>query len=233
VIPGTQKYTDEEKSILLSYTEDYMLFGLKDSETLQRLSKKLGRPISSRTLYYLKREVKAKRVTSDQWLDKFARVELADFYRQRLEELQYLQSNLFLILDEEKAKGIDKMNAYKYNQIAKTVIENSKVLAEYGLSIPIISKIKELLPVDINELNERLKRNTKELTHNAIDIEGDEYITTRTSENEQVSESELDRIRELQKDIKSSIRVHFGDKDSRRTSESDKSDESEDENRVF
>jgi hypothetical protein len=233
MIPGTQKYTDEEKSLLLSYTEDYMLFGLKDSETLQRLSKKLGRPISSRTLYYIKREVKSKRVTSDQWLDKFARAELADFYRQRLEELQYLQANLFLILDEEKAKGIDKMNAYKYNQIAKTVIENSKVLAEYGLSIPIISKIKELLPVDINELNERLKRNTKELTHNAIDIEGEEYIETRTSENEQVSESELDRIRELQKDVKSSIGIHFGNKDSRRTSESDTSKSDEDENRVF
>jgi hypothetical protein len=232
MIPGTQKYTPEEKSLLLAYTEDYMLYGLKDKETIERLSKKLGRTISSRTLYYLKREVKSKRVTADQWLDRFARADLADFYRQRLEELQHLQANLFLILEEEKAKGLDKMNAYKYNQIAKTIIENSKVLAEYGVSIPIISKIKELLPVDINELNDRLKQN-KALPSDVIDIEDDEYIETRTSENEQVSESELDRIRELQKDVKSSIGIHFGNKDSRRTSESDTSKSDEDENRVF
>jgi hypothetical protein len=230
MIPGTQKYTPEEKSLLLAYTEDYMLYGLKDKETIERLSKKLGRTISSRTLYYLKREVKSKRVTADQWLDRFARADLADFYRQRLEELQHLQANLFLILEEEKAKGLDKMNAYKYNQIAKTIIDNSKVLAEYGVSIPIISKIKELLPVDINELNDRLKQN-KSLP--AIDIEDEDYITTRTSENEQVSESELDRIRELQKDIQSSIGIHFGNKDSRRPSSTDSSTTDEDENRVF
>ena len=208
----TSRYTDQERAALIQATSDYMLFGVQEPEMLQLLSKKVGRNVSARTLYNIKLAIKAKNGTAEQWLDKYARAHLADFYRQRIEELQYLQANLFLILDNEKAKGIDKVNVYRYNTIAKTIIDNSKVLAEFGLAPPIISKIKDLLPVDINELNKRVERQ-KSLVDDAINITDDDVIETRRdtlSENEQ---SELERLQKIRKSAKSAYRIKPDEQD--------------------
>jgi len=227
----TSRYTDQERAALIQATSDYMLFGVQEPEMLQLLSKKVGRNVSARTLYNIKLAIKAKNGTAEQWLDKYARAHLADFYRQRIEELQYLQANLFLILDNEKAKGIDKVNVYRYNTIAKTIIDNSKVLAEFGLAPPIISKIKDLLPVDINELNKRVERQ-KSLVDDAINITDDDVIETRRdtlSENEQ---SELERLQKIRKSAKSAYRIKPDEQDVRESSGDSEYSDSQEE-RVF
>ena len=227
----TSRYTDQERATLIQATSDYMLFGVQEPEMLQLLSKKVGRNVSARTLYNIKLAIKAKNGTAEQWLDKYARAHLADFYRQRIEELQYLQANLFLILDNEKAKGIDKVNVYRYNTIAKTIIDNSKVLAEFGLAPPIISKIKDLLPVDINELNKRVERQ-KSLVDDAINITDDDVIETRRdtlSENEQ---SELERLQKIRKSAKSAYRIKPDEQDVRESSGDTEYSDSQEE-RVF
>jgi len=227
----TSRYTDQERAALIQATSDYMLFGVQEPEMLQLLSKKVGRNVSARTLYNIKLAIKAKNGTAEQWLDKYARAHLADFYRQRIEELQYLQANLFLILDNEKAKGIDKVNVYRYNTIAKTIIDNSKVLAEFGLAPPIISKIKDLLPVDINELNKRVERQ-KSLVDDAINITDDDVIETRRdtlSENEQ---SELERLQKIRKSAKSAYRIKPDEQDVRESSGDTEYSDSQEE-RVF
>jgi len=227
----TSRYTDQERATLIQATSDYMLFGVQEPEMLQLLSKKVGRNVSARTLYNIKLAIKAKNGTAEQWLDKYARAHLADFYRQRIEELQYLQANLFLILDNEKAKGIDKVNVYRYNTIAKTIIDNSKVLAEFGLAPPIISKIKDLLPVDINELNKRVERQ-KSLVDDAINITDDDVIETRRdtlSENEQ---SELERLQKIRKSAKSAYRIKPDEQDVRESSGDSEYSDSQEE-RVF
>ena len=227
----TSRYTDQERAALIQATSDYMLFGVQEPEMLQLLSKKVGRNVSARTLYNIKLAIKAKNGTAEQWLDKYARAHLADFYRQRIEELQYLQANLFLILDNEKAKGIDKVNVYRYNTIAKTIIGNSKVLAEFGLAPPIISKIKDLLPVDINELNKRVERQ-KSLVDDAINITDDDVIETRRdtlSENEQ---SELERLQKIRKSAKSAYRIKPDEQDVRESSGDTEYSDSQEE-RVF
>jgi len=227
----TSRYTDQERAALIQATSDYMLFGVQEPEMLQLLSKKVGRNVSARTLYNIKLAIKAKNGTAEQWLDKYARAHLADFYRQRIEELQYLQANLFLILDNEKARGIDKINVYRYNTIAKTIIDNSKVLAEFGLAPPIISKIKDLLPVDINELNKRVERQ-KSLVDDAINITDDDVIETRRdtlSENEQ---SELERLQKIRKSAKSAYRIKPDEQDVRESSGDTEYSDSQEE-RVF
>jgi len=227
----TSRYTDQERAALIQATSDYMLFGVQEPEMLQLLSKKVGRNVSARTLYNIKLAIKAKNGTAEQWLDKYARAHLADFYRQRIEELQYLQANLFLILDNEKARGIDKINVYRYNTIAKTIIDNSKVLAEFGLAPPIISKIKDLLPVDINELNKRVERQ-KSLVDDAINITDDDVIETRRdtlSENEQ---SELERLQKIRKSAKSAYRIKPDEQDVRESSGDSEYSDSQEE-RVF
>jgi len=227
----TSRYTDQERAALIQATSDYMLFGVQEPEMLQLLSKKVGRNVSARTLYNIKLAIKAKNGTAEQWLDKYARAHLADFYRQRIEELQYLQANLFLILDNEKARGIDKINVYRYNTIAKTIIDNSKVLAEFGLAPPIISKIKDLLPVDINDLNKRVERQ-KSLVDDAINITDDDVIETRRdtlSENEQ---SELERLQKIRKSAKSAYRIKPDEQDVRESSGDTEYSDSQEE-RVF
>lgn len=195
---GSKPFTAMEKEAILAQIEDYMLFNMTIYEMYEALQKRFKRTISYNSIQNYRQEVKKRQQTSDQWLDTYARTEIADFYRQRIEELEYIQKNLFQILDAEKAKGYDKMNAYKYNQIARTVIENSKTLAEFGLAPPIIAKIKNLLPIDINELNKRVDER-KELFEKVVsdeedNIKNDDNIidVDTLSENEQ---SELDNIR--------------------------------------
>lgn len=199
---GSKPFTAMEKEAILAQIEDYMLFNMTIYEMYEALQKRFKRTISYNSIQNYRQEVKKRQQTSDQWLDTYARTEIADFYRQRIEELEYIQKNLFQILDAEKAKGYDKMNAYKYNQIARTIIENSKTLAEFGLAPPIIAKIKNLLPIDINELNKRVDER-KELFDKVVrdeeedNIKNDDNVieieeTTELSQNEQ---SELDNIR--------------------------------------
>lgn len=227
---GARRFTDSEKAMLLTSISDYMLFGVQEQEMLQLLAKKLGRPISPRIFYNLKKEVRERNGSADEWLDKYARAHLADFYRQRIDELQYLQANLFLILDNEKNKGgVDKINVYRYNTIAKTIIENSKVLADYGMGAPIIAKIKDLLPVDINELNKRVERQ-KSLVDNAINIDDDTIIESSDTitENEQ-STTELERLQETRKSAKSAFRLQPDEQDARESSGESEYSSSEDE----
>jgi len=120
---------------------------------------------------------------------------------------------------------------YRYNTIAKTIIDNSKVLAEFGLAPPIISKIKDLLPVDINELNKRVERQ-KSLVDDAINITDDDVIETRRdtlSENEQ---SELERLQKIRKSAKSAYRIKPDEQDVRESSGDTEYSDSQEE-RVF
>lgn len=197
---GSKPFTAMEKEAILAQIEDYMLFNMTIYEMYEALQKRFKRTISYNSIQNYRQEVKKRQQTSDQWLDTYARTEIADFYRQRIEELEYIQKNLFQILDAEKAKGYDKMNAYKYNQIARTVIENSKTLAEFGLAPPIIAKIKNLLPIDINELNKRVDER-KELFDKVVrdeeedNIKNDDNVIEIETELSQNEQSELDNIR--------------------------------------
>jgi hypothetical protein len=230
-IAGINDFTDQERNIIIAKVSDYMLYGLKEREMLELLQKHIGRPVSERTLYKIKRHIKDTRGTTEQWLDKYARLELAEFYRQRITELEYLQANLFLILDEEKSKG-DKKNIYRYNTIAKTIIENSRVLSDFGMAPPIIAKIKELLPVDISELNTRVE-SQKSLLNDDININDDNIINIDTlNENEQ---SELERLQGLRKSAKTAFRLKPDDQGTGNTSRTDRKTASGDsqDNRVF
>lgn len=202
--PEAKTFTPMEREALIAQISDYMLFNMTNYEMYVALSKRFKRNISYGTIAKIKQEVTKRGGTADEWLDRFARAELSNFYRQRIEELQYVQKNLFQILDEEKEKG-DKKNIYKYNQIAKTIIENSRMLADFGLAPPIISKIKELLPIDINELNQRVERQ-KAIANKIIDVSNDEPI----KEDEEIKldnteQNELENIRQQARQTKTAF----------------------------
>ena len=227
---GAWGFTELEKQAIKAQIADYMIFNMTDIEIYKALEKRFKRTISQGYIKKTKSIIRAEQGSADQWLEIHVRTDLADFYRQRIDELQYIQKNLFQILDEEKNKG-DKMNVYKYNQIAKTAIENSKVLAEFGMAPPVISKIKQLLPIDINELNKRVEHQKALSEHlDKEDIKQENVIEVDTlSENEQ---SELENIRKRARETKTGIFLDYNGKNDGKLPGDDKQQPS-DSQRVF
>jgi hypothetical protein len=46
---------------------------------------------------------------------------------------------------EEKEKSAEKQNKLIINQLSKTIADSSKVLGEYGMAPPVLSRIKSLI----------------------------------------------------------------------------------------
>jgi dGTP triphosphohydrolase len=158
---GNKDYTKSEKQLLISLINDYSLFGSRDHEIIQMLSKKIGKNVSETLFYRLKKEAKAKRIDSEQWLDNYAKYQFIEFYRKRIEELEYVQRNLLKILASETEKEeIEKQDKTIINQLSKTIAESSKVLAEFGLTPPVISHMKNI--ISTNYFNSKNKNSKDE-----------------------------------------------------------------------
>src|SRR6476661_2849362 len=152
---GDKDYSKSEKQLLISLINDYSLFGARDYEILQMLSKKIGKNVSETLFYRLKKEAKAKRIDSEEWLDSFAKYQFIEFYRKRVEELEYVQRNLLKVLASETEKDDEEQDKTLINQLSKTIVESSKVLAEFGLAPPVVAHIKDIISVNyFNSKNE-------------------------------------------------------------------------------
>ena len=141
---GNKDYSKSEKQLLISLINDYYLFGATDSEVIQMLSTKLGKKISETLFYQLKKEAVKRRVDSEQWLDTYAKYQYVEFFRKRIEELEFVQKTLLQALVEEKE------NKSLINQLSKTIAENTKVLGAFGLAPPILSKMQSVLSGNYN-----------------------------------------------------------------------------------
>jgi hypothetical protein len=112
---------------------------LESTITKSYKCKKIGKNVSETLFYRLKKEVKAKRKDSDQWLDFFARYQYVEYYRKIMEDLEYVQRTLLKALLDEKEKLEDKQDKTLINHLSKTIADNSKVLSEFGIAPPILS----------------------------------------------------------------------------------------------
>jgi len=141
---GNKDYSKSEKQLLISLINDYSLFGATDSEVIQMLSTKLGKKISETLFYQLKKEAVKRRVDSEQWLDTYAKYQYVEFFRKRIEELEFVQKTLLQALVDEK------QNKALINQLSKTIAENTKTLGSFGLVPPIISKMQSAITDNYN-----------------------------------------------------------------------------------
>jgi hypothetical protein len=157
---GDKDYTKSEKQLLISLINDYSLFGAHDHEIIQMISKKIGKKISETLFYRLKKEAKEKRGEAEEWLDYYSKYQFIEFYRKRIEELEYVQRSLLKILAEETEK--EEQDKTIINQLSKTIAEISKVLADFGMAPPIIFKILNLVTMNYgskkNQENEELRK---------------------------------------------------------------------------
>jgi hypothetical protein len=133
---GDKDYYKSEKQLLISLINDYSLFGATDGEIIQMLSTKIGKRISETLFYRLKKEAVKKRGESEQWLDYYVRYQFIEYYRKRIEELEFVQKKLLKALIEETEKE-ENPNKLLINQISKTIAENSNALAEFGFAPPL------------------------------------------------------------------------------------------------
>ena len=93
---------------------------LHDSEIIQMLSKKIGKKISETLFYRLKKEATKKRGDSEAWLDYFARYQYVEYYRKRIEELEYVQRKLLeALIDETEKPKDEKKDKTIINQLSK------------------------------------------------------------------------------------------------------------------
>jgi len=88
-----------------------------------------------------------KRGESEAWLDYYSKYQYIEYYRKRMEELEFVQKTLIKVLMEVKEKSDNHKDKSLVNQLSKTIGENSKVLAEFGLAPPILSRIKSLITI--------------------------------------------------------------------------------------
>ena len=145
---GDKDYSKSEKQLLISLINDYSLFEATDSEVIQMLSHKIGKKISETLFYRLKKKSMKKRGESEQWLDYYAKYQYIEFFRKRLDDLEFVQKTLLQALVEEKEQV--KKNKALINQLSKTIAENTKVLGAIGLAPPILAKMQSAITVNYN-----------------------------------------------------------------------------------
>ncbi len=175
---GDKDYTKSEKRLLISLINDYSLFGATDNEAVQMLSEKIGKKISETTFYRLKKESVKKRGESEQWLDYYAKYQFVEFYRKRMEELELVQRQLLKALMEETGKN-EKQDKSIINQLSKTISDNSKVLGDFGMCPPVLSRIKSVLSE--NYFNSQRNKDNQEINtiiDNTQNIESGFYLET-------------------------------------------------------
>jgi hypothetical protein len=160
---------------LISLINDYSLFGATDNEVIQMLSKKIGKIISETLFYRLKKEAVKKRGDSDQWLDSFARYQYVEYYRKRIDELEYVQSTLLKLLIEEKEEK-EQQNKTLINQLSKTIADNTKILAEFGYAPPLLSKIKNLISENYSPTNKEVDDEIKRIQLQRQNIKSGFYL---------------------------------------------------------
>ena len=76
---------------MISLINDYSLFGAHDDEIIQMLSIKIDKKISETLFYGLKKEDIARRGESEQWLDYYAKYQFIEYYRKRMEKLEFVK----------------------------------------------------------------------------------------------------------------------------------------------
>lgn len=227
---GAKDFTSYERELLLSIVSDYLVFRVKPHEMIELLERRTKRRISLRTLTYLIKTVKERHGSAMEWLDDFAIAKMADFYRNRINEVEYVQKQLLLLFDEEANKTEHK-NKYLMDKLAKTIGENSKILAEFGTAPPIMAKIQRLLPVDITDLNKRYDKHKSEVKNlineidpnNTVDLDNASLLQrqpTESTKNESL-QSEFERIIDPRNAAQSGYRLDSNEQDDRRSDQGD------------
>ena len=180
---GDKDYSKSEKQLLISLINDYSLIGSRDHEIIQMLSKKIGKKISETLFYRLKKEAVKIRGEADEWIDNFAKYQYIEYYRKRTEELEFVQRTLLKTLIEEKEKTGEMQDKSIINQLSKTIADNSKVLGDFGMCPPVLSRIKSVLSENYFNSQRNKNNEVNTLIANTQNIESGFYLKMDNEDN--------------------------------------------------
>ncbi len=136
---GSKDFLDVEKNAILETIKEYSLFNMQDKEI---------------------REI------ASEWLDIFCKSQVIDYYWQRIKEVELTQKYLIqrYLKEVEKIKtGEDDPNVL--SKLATSIRENAKMLTELGMAPPILSRLQEIIPKNVKDIQNNkiiLKNNVME-----------------------------------------------------------------------
>ncbi|MGD9673851.1 MAG: hypothetical protein AB7U98_10290 [Candidatus Nitrosocosmicus sp.] len=195
---GDSTFTVLEKQLLLSMINEYSIFGASDSEIRNIIQRRTGRNISQKTLRSLRIQALKENDVKVDWLNRFCKGGIIEYYINRTKELELVQHHLMENFVDEAMKPLRGGNGKKVrnknlmDKLAKTIGEINHRLCEVGLSPPVIAKMLSLIPKetlegDLEYLESRFKNMTED--QKALWFEGDSESTNDDEKEEKLDPS--------------------------------------------
>jgi hypothetical protein len=134
--------SESDSRLLNKLVSDGITFGLTEKEALKYIEIEFGRPVSPKTWRRRKAYMMSEPSTQE-WLNNFTRIGFVLHHRKQIDDIQKIQDDSLERYFRESIK--EKPNEQLILQLKEDIRQNSKLLSEYGLGTPIISKIKAKL----------------------------------------------------------------------------------------
>jgi hypothetical protein len=131
-----------DNKFLNSLVQDCITFRLTETESLEYIKTRYGKPISAPSFNRRKANVSSD-LSTETWLTHFTRIGFVKNHQQDIETISKIRDDSMHQLQIE----IDKPNRdeYKILKLKGNIIETTKLLSELNLGTPIISAIKSKL----------------------------------------------------------------------------------------
>ena len=137
-------WTTGQNFILNKLVTDCITFGLKTKEALKYIEIEFGQPYPERS--YTRRRAKLQSEdTSNLWLNYFTRIGFLQQHRKLMDDIQKIHDDSLNRYFYESIKSREERNEDLILKLKADIRENAKLLAEFTLSTPIISAIKQKL----------------------------------------------------------------------------------------
>jgi len=130
----------QERLHLEQLVIDCKIFRLSENEALDYIKIRLGKSISSRHFYRIKKKV-ASDTSAQKWFDNHARIGFARDYRMRKLEMESIMGELMHFFKKQSEKT--DMELIGLVRLTESIINVSKRLEEISLGMPVIQQIKK------------------------------------------------------------------------------------------
>jgi hypothetical protein len=136
--------TEAETVLLNKLVSDCITFGLKQNEALKYIEIEFGQPINPRS--YRRRKTKLQSENqSNLWLNYFTRIGFVQNHQKLFEDIRKLYDEALKTYFTETIRPKEERNQDLILRLKADIRENAKLLAEFNLSTPVISAIKQKL----------------------------------------------------------------------------------------
>ncbi len=139
-----KKLTKSQRERLETLVVDCSTYRLSESESLEYIKQKLGRPISASHFYQIKHSLESD-TEMQRWINDYARVGFLIEHRRRIDEMDSLQKFAYEMLLAERAKPVDQRDQSLILKIMAQMVSINKRLVSLQNGTPILTQVHDLL----------------------------------------------------------------------------------------